>query len=88
MTDGVTWGGSQHEAYRRCHLASGPCCLGGIRLRIFYDPKTKKGYSSKGYCDLPHTLRVAKRAKAAGMGFRRAGYRESLASVDRFDTVS
>ena len=40
-----------------------------IRLRIFYDPKTKKGYSSKGYCDLPHTLQMAKRTKATGMGF-------------------
>ena len=40
-----------------------------IRLRIFYEPKAKKGYSSKGYCDLPHTMQVAKRIKAAGMGF-------------------
>ena len=39
-----------------------------IRLRIFYDPKATKGYSNKGYCDLPHTLQMAKRIKAAGMG--------------------
>jgi len=40
-----------------------------IRLRVFYDPKTQRGYSSRGYCDLPHTLQMAKRIKAAGMGF-------------------
>jgi arabinogalactan endo-1,4-beta-galactosidase len=40
-----------------------------IRLRIFNNPKAEKGYSKKGYCDLPHTLQMAKRIKAAGMGF-------------------
>jgi arabinogalactan endo-1,4-beta-galactosidase len=40
-----------------------------IRLRIFHDPKAEKGYSKKGYCDLEHTLQMAKRIKAAGMGF-------------------
>jgi arabinogalactan endo-1,4-beta-galactosidase len=43
-----------------------------IRLRVFVDP-TKAGtnhraYSLQGYCDLPHTIVMAKRAKAAGMG--------------------
>ena len=40
-----------------------------VRLRIFNNPKAPKGYSSKGYCDLQHTLQMAKRVKAAGMGF-------------------
>ena len=40
-----------------------------IRLRIFHDPKAAKGYSKKGYCDLDHTLVMAKRIKAAGMWF-------------------
>jgi arabinogalactan endo-1,4-beta-galactosidase len=40
-----------------------------IRLRIFRDPQGEKGYSKQGYCDLPHTLQMAKRIKAAGMGF-------------------
>lgn len=40
-----------------------------IRLRVFHDPRADKGYSSKGYCDLQHTLKMAKRVKAAGMGF-------------------
>src|SRR5271157_1327492 len=30
-----------------------------VRLRVFNDPKAKKGYSAKGYCDLDHTLRMA-----------------------------
>ncbi len=43
-----------------------------IRLRVFVDP-TKPGanyraYSVDGYCDLPHTLAMSKRVKAAGMG--------------------
>ncbi len=25
-----------------------------VRLRIFHDPKAKKGYSAQGYCDLDH----------------------------------
>jgi arabinogalactan endo-1,4-beta-galactosidase len=40
-----------------------------IRLRILNNPQAEKGYSRKGYCDLPHTLTMAKRIKAAGMGF-------------------
>jgi arabinogalactan endo-1,4-beta-galactosidase len=40
-----------------------------IRLRVFHDPKAEKGYSKKGYCDLDHTLVMAKRIKAAGMRF-------------------
>ncbi len=39
-----------------------------IRLRIFNDPARDSGYSPKeGFCDLEHTLRMAKRTKAAGM---------------------
>ncbi len=41
-----------------------------IRLRIFNDPKGVNGYSpQKGFCDLAHTLQMAKRIKAAGMKF-------------------
>jgi arabinogalactan endo-1,4-beta-galactosidase len=40
-----------------------------IRLRLFNDPSAPKGYSSRGYCDLPHTVAMAKRIKAAGMRF-------------------
>ncbi|HVV54809.1 MAG TPA: glycosyl hydrolase 53 family protein [Mucilaginibacter sp.] len=41
-----------------------------IRLRIFVDPSEPKGYSpGKGFCDLAHTEAMAKRIKAAGMGF-------------------
>ena len=40
-----------------------------IRLRLFNNPQEKKGYSKKGYCDLAHTLAMAKRIKAAGMSF-------------------
>ena len=39
-----------------------------IRLRIFYDPAGEKGYSpDKGFCDLNHTLQMAKRIKNTGM---------------------
>lgn len=39
-----------------------------IRLRIFNNPAQPKGYSpKKGFCDLEHTLQMAKRVKAAGM---------------------
>ncbi|HSC40131.1 MAG TPA: glycosyl hydrolase 53 family protein, partial [Chitinophagaceae bacterium] len=39
-----------------------------IRLRIFNDPAADSGYSpKKGFCDLAHTLQMAKRVKAAGM---------------------
>lgn len=40
-----------------------------IRLRLFVDPTADMGYSKQGYCDLEHTLVVAKRVKAAGMKF-------------------
>jgi arabinogalactan endo-1,4-beta-galactosidase len=40
-----------------------------IRLRVFCNPKAEKGYSKAGYCDLDHTLAMAKRIKAAGMRF-------------------
>lgn len=39
-----------------------------VRLRIFNDPARDSGYSpKKGFCDLAHTLQMAKRVKAAGM---------------------
>jgi arabinogalactan endo-1,4-beta-galactosidase len=39
-----------------------------IRLRIFNNPAADSGYSpGKGFCDLPHTLAMAKRVKAAGL---------------------
>ena len=39
-----------------------------IRLRLFHTPSNDSGYSPKaGYCDLPHTLVMAKRIKAAGL---------------------
>lgn len=41
-----------------------------IRLRIFNDPARDSGYSpKKGFCDLEHTMQMAKRVKAAGMKF-------------------
>jgi arabinogalactan endo-1,4-beta-galactosidase len=39
-----------------------------IRLRIFNNPAADSGYSpGKGFCDLPHTLAMAQRVKAAGL---------------------
>ena len=42
-----------------------------IRLRVFHDPTKAtprdRPYSPQGYCDLPHTIAMAKRVKAAGM---------------------
>ncbi|MEI2750746.1 MAG: glycosyl hydrolase 53 family protein [Ferruginibacter sp.] len=39
-----------------------------VRLRIFNEPANDSGYSpKKGFCDLQHTLQMAKRVKAAGM---------------------
>jgi len=38
------------------------------RLRIFVNPTAEGGYSKEGFCDLGHTLEMAKRIKAAGMG--------------------
>lgn len=41
-----------------------------IRLRIFVNPAADSGYSpDKGFCDLAHTLQIAKRIYAAGMEF-------------------
>lgn len=41
-----------------------------IRLRLFVDPANDSGYSpGKGFCDLSHTLQMAKRIKKAGMKF-------------------
>jgi len=41
-----------------------------IRLRLFVDPSNDSGYSpGKGFCDLPHTLEMAKRIKKEGMKF-------------------
>jgi beta-galactosidase len=39
-----------------------------VRLRIFNDPARDSGYSpGKGFCDLAHTLQMAKRVKDAGL---------------------
>ena len=39
-----------------------------IRLRIFNNPAADSGYSpGKGFCDLPHTLAMAKRVRQAGL---------------------
>ena len=39
-----------------------------VRLRIFNDPAADSGYSpKKGFCDLQHTLEMAKRVKKAGL---------------------
>jgi Glycosyl hydrolase family 53/Glycoside hydrolase family 2 C-terminal domain 5 len=41
-----------------------------IRLRIFVNPENPKGYSpGTGFCGLDSTLSMARRVKAAGMGF-------------------
>jgi beta-galactosidase len=41
-----------------------------IRLRLFVNPANDSGYApGKGFCDLPHTLEMAKRIKNAGMKF-------------------
>jgi arabinogalactan endo-1,4-beta-galactosidase len=43
-----------------------------IRLRVFVDPGSDRGYAagmSQTFCDLEHTKAMAKRIKAAGMGF-------------------
>jgi arabinogalactan endo-1,4-beta-galactosidase len=43
-----------------------------VRLRVFVDPTKAtprdRPYSMQGYCDLPHTIAMAKRVKAMGMG--------------------
>ena len=39
-----------------------------VRLRIFNNPAREGGYSpGRGFCNLPYTLEMAKRVKAAGM---------------------
>lgn len=44
--------------------------LNYIRLRLFVNPENDKGYSpGKGFCDLEHTIAMARRVKAAGMKF-------------------
>ncbi len=41
-----------------------------IRLRLFVNPRSELGYSQRdGFCDLEHTLAMAKRIKEAGMYF-------------------
>jgi arabinogalactan endo-1,4-beta-galactosidase len=41
-----------------------------VRLRIFVNPEAEKGYApEKGFCDLKHTIDMAKRIKDAGMKF-------------------
>lgn len=41
-----------------------------VRLRIFNNPARDSGYSpGKGFCDLTHTIQMAKRVKALRMGF-------------------
>src|SRR5689334_12054031 len=43
-----------------------------IRLRVFVDPHSERGYArryNEAFCDLAHTQAMAKRVKAAGMGF-------------------
>ncbi|MDQ6761988.1 MAG: glycosyl hydrolase 53 family protein, partial [Bacteroidota bacterium] len=41
-----------------------------IRLRLFVNPSNDSGYSPlKGFCDLQHTLEMAKRIKKAGLKF-------------------
>ena len=39
-----------------------------IRLRIFVNPAADGGYSKEGFCDLEHTLQVAKRSKRRAWG--------------------
>lgn len=42
--------------------------LNYVRLRVFVDPARDSGYSpGNGFCDLAHTLAMAKRVKDAGM---------------------
>ena len=40
-----------------------------VALRIFVNPSAPGGYSRQGFCDLENTKKMAKRIKAAGMGF-------------------
>ena len=44
--------------------------LNYVRLRLFVNPENDSGYSpKKGFCDLNHTIAMAKRVKSAGMKF-------------------
>lgn len=47
--------------------------LNYVRLRTFIDPQVTNGheraYSAQGFCDLEHTIQVAKEVKARGMYF-------------------
>lgn len=38
-----------------------------IRLRLFHQPT--RSFDGGDYCDLPHTVLMAKRTKARGLGF-------------------
>lgn len=40
-----------------------------IRLRLFVNPEADSGYSRQGYCNLEHTVKMAKRIKEANMKF-------------------
>jgi arabinogalactan endo-1,4-beta-galactosidase len=42
---------------------TGPAAIQAMRLSV-----GQAAYSPQGYCDLPHTIEMAKRVKAAGMG--------------------
>ena len=47
-----------------------PIHFNNLRLRVFVNPEAKEGYApEKGYCDLKHTLAMARRIKKAGMKF-------------------
>jgi len=39
-----------------------------IRIRTFVNPSASGGYSAAGFCDIAHTITLAKRVKACGMG--------------------
>jgi arabinogalactan endo-1,4-beta-galactosidase len=39
-----------------------------VRLRTFVNPQAPGGYSRQGFCDTAHTITMAKRVKACGMG--------------------
>ncbi len=42
--------------------------LNYIRLRVFVNPENERGYSpNQGFCNLEHTLQMAKRVKEAGL---------------------
>lgn len=41
-----------------------------IRLRTFVCPSCPGGYSGKGFCDTEHTITMAKRVKACGLGLQ------------------